>query len=105
VHLCEAFLGVHLNFPLSKSYFLLKYQPNVDKKKVIGGVGLQTPLRSSFLDLLMKISLKGWHKSWFYCGNHEPSLPPFVGGLTEFSGTWSKEPMPAELPIVVVLSN
>jgi hypothetical protein len=31
VHLCEAFLGVPLNFFLFKSYFLLKYQPSADK--------------------------------------------------------------------------
>jgi hypothetical protein len=32
VHLCEAFLGVPPNFALFKSYFLLKYQPNAEKK-------------------------------------------------------------------------
>jgi hypothetical protein len=79
VHLCEAFLGVPLNFSLFKSYFILKYQPVLIKRKVIGGVGLQTCPRSDFLDLPMKTSLKGWHKSWFYCENHEPSLLPFVG--------------------------
>jgi hypothetical protein len=40
VHLYEAFLGVHPDFPLFKGYFLLKYQPSTDKWKVIGGVGL-----------------------------------------------------------------
>jgi hypothetical protein len=59
VHLCEAFLGVPLNFPLFKSYFLLKYQPSANKQKVIGGVGLQTRPHSGFLDLPMKTSLKG----------------------------------------------
>jgi hypothetical protein len=59
VHLCEAFLAVPLNFPLFKRYFLLKYQPNTNKQKVIGGVGLQTHPRSGFLDLPMKTSLKG----------------------------------------------
>jgi hypothetical protein len=75
VHLCEAFLGVPMIFSQFKSYFLLKYQPSADNK-VIGGVGLQTHPRSGFLDLPMKTSLKGCHKSWFYCKNHEPSLPP-----------------------------
>jgi hypothetical protein len=105
VQLCETFLSVHLNFSLFKSYFLLKYQPSVDKWKVISSVGLQTCPRSGFLDLSMKTSLKGWHKSWFYCENHEPSLPPFVGRLPEFSGTWSEEPTPTELPIVASLGN
>jgi hypothetical protein len=105
VHLCEAFLDVPLNFSLIKSYFLLKYQPSADKWKVIGDVGLQTRPHSGFLDLPMKTSLKGWHKSWFYCENHEPSLPPFIGQLPEFSGTWSEEPTPVELPIVASLGN
>jgi hypothetical protein len=63
VHLCEAFHGVPTNVSLFKSYFLLKYQPSVDKLKVIDGVGLQTRPRSGFLDLPIKTSLKGWHKS------------------------------------------
>jgi hypothetical protein len=87
VHQCEAFLSVPPNFFLFKSYFLLKYQPSSDKLKVIGGVGLQTSPHNGFLDLSIKTSLKGWHKSWFYCENHEPSLPPFIGRLLEFSGT------------------
>jgi hypothetical protein len=105
VHLCKAFLGVPPNFSLLKSYFLLKYQPSVDKRKVIGGVGLQMRPHSGFLDLQMKTSLKGWHKSWFYYKNHEPSLPPFVGRLPEFRGTWSKKPTAAELPIIATLGN
>jgi hypothetical protein len=32
VHLCEAFLDEPPNFTLFKSYFLLKYQPSVDKQ-------------------------------------------------------------------------
>jgi hypothetical protein len=92
-------------FFLVQKFFLLKYQPSVDKWKVIGGVGLQTCPHSGFLDLSMKTSHKGWHKSWFYCENHEPSLPPFVGRLHEFRGTWSEEPTPAELPIVAALGN
>jgi hypothetical protein len=41
----------------------------------------------------------------FYCENHEPSLPPFVGRLPEFQGTWSEEPTPLDLPQVVTLTN
>jgi hypothetical protein len=63
VHLCKAFLIVPLNFPLFKTYFLLKYQPSIDKRKVIFDMGLQTHPRSGFLDLPMNTSLKGWHKS------------------------------------------
>jgi hypothetical protein len=63
VHLCEVFLDMPPNFPLFKSYFLLKYQPSADKRKVIGDVGLQTRHHNGFLDLPMKTSLKGWHKS------------------------------------------
>jgi hypothetical protein len=88
------------NFALFKSYFLLKYQPSTKTIKVIGGVGLQMRPHNDFLDLPLKTSLKGWHKYWFYWKNHGTSLPPFVGRLSEFSGTWSEEPTPVELPII-----
>jgi hypothetical protein len=83
LHLCKAFLGIPPNFPLFKNYFL-KYQSSAANRKVINGVGLQTRPRASFLELPMKTSLGGWHKMWFYCENHEPSLPPFIGRLPEF---------------------
>jgi hypothetical protein len=105
VHLCEAFLGIPPNFTLFKNYFFLKYQPSDANRKVIGGVGLQTHPRTGFLDLLMKTSLRGWHVTWFYCENHEPNLPPFVGRLPEFQGSWSEEPTPLELPHVMALTN
>jgi hypothetical protein len=61
VHLCEAFLGVPLNFPLFRSYFLLKYQSNADKWKVIGGIGLQMCPCSGLLDLPMKaLAVTSW---------------------------------------------
>jgi hypothetical protein len=59
VHLCEAFLGIPLNFPLFKNYFFLKYQPNAASQKVIGGVGIQTHPNSGFVNLLMKTSGDG----------------------------------------------
>jgi hypothetical protein len=90
VHLCETFLGIPLKFLLSKNYFFLKYQLSAANRKVILGVGLQTHPRTSFLELPMKMSLCGWHGTWFYYENHEPSLPPFVGRLPEFQGTWSE---------------
>jgi hypothetical protein len=93
------------NFSLFKSYFLLKYQPSANKRKVIGGVGLQMHPCNGFLDLPMKTLLKGWHKSCFYCKNHEPSLPPFIGWLPEFSGTWFEEPIAVDLPIIATLGN
>jgi hypothetical protein len=98
VHLCEAFLGIPPSFPLFKNYFFLKYQPSTNNRKVIRGVGLQTHPCSGFLDLPMKSSLRGWHKTWFYCENHEPSLPAFVGQLPECQGTCPEEPIPFELP-------
>jgi hypothetical protein len=105
VHLCEAFLGIPTNFPLFKNYFFLKYQPSATNRKVIGGVGLQTRHHVLFLDLPMKTSHCGWHETWFYYENHEPSLPPFVGGLPEFQGSWSEEPTPLELPYIMALTN
>jgi hypothetical protein len=43
--------------------------------------------------------------TWFYCKNHKPSLPTFVGQLLEFQGTWSEEPTPLKLPQVAALTN
>jgi hypothetical protein len=79
VHLYEVFLGIPPNFALFKNYFFLKYQPSAANQKVIGGVGLQTRPSAHFLNLPLKNSLQGWHRTWFYCENHEPSLPSFVG--------------------------
>jgi hypothetical protein len=91
VHLCEAFLAIPPNFPLFKYYVFLKYQPSTVNRKVIDGISLQTRPNSGFVGLQMKSSLRGWHRTWFYCENHEPSLPPFIGHLPEFQGTWHKE--------------
>jgi hypothetical protein len=104
IHLCEAFLGVPPNFPLSKSYFL-KYQLSTANHKVIRCVGLQTYSRTSLLDLPMKTSLRGWHRTWFYCENHEPNLAHFVRQLPEFQGSLSEEPTPLELPHVKALTT
>jgi hypothetical protein len=93
------------NFPLFKYYFCLKYQPSVAKKKVIGGVSIQSRLHCNFLDLPLKTSLKGWHKSWFYCEKHEPSIPPFVNHLPEYNDTWVEEPTVAKMPLVTTLAN
>jgi hypothetical protein len=105
VHLCEAFLGIPPNFCLFRNYFFLKYQPSATNRKVIDGAGLQTRPRAAFLELPMKTSLWGWHKTWFYCENHKPSLPTFVGRLPEFQGSWSEEPTPLELPHAAALTN
>jgi hypothetical protein len=105
VHLCEAFLGISPNFPLFKNYYFLKYQSSAANQKVVEGIGLQTHPRAGFLNLPLKTSLRGWHGTWFYCENHEPSLPPFVGQLLKFQGTWSEEPTPLELPQVAALTN
>jgi hypothetical protein len=68
-------------------------------------VGLQTYPRAGLLDLPMKTSIWRRHGTWFYCENHEPSLPTFVGRLLEFQGTWSEDPTPLELPHVSTLTN
>jgi hypothetical protein len=74
-----AYLRIPPNFPLFKNYFFLKYQMSAANCKVIGGIGLQTRPRAGFLDLPLKNSLQGWHGTWFYYENHEPSLPSFIG--------------------------
>jgi hypothetical protein len=103
-HLCDAFLAIPPNFPLFKNYFFLKYQSSIANRKIIGYVGPQTRPRIGFLDLLMKTFLRGWHRRWFYCErfyceNHGPSLPPFVGRLPEFQGSLSEEPTPLNSPM------
>jgi hypothetical protein len=40
----------------------------------------------------------------FYCKNHGPNIPSFVGHLLEFQGTWHKEPTTVELPQVAALT-
>jgi hypothetical protein len=92
-------------FPLFNGYFFLKYQPSTAKRKVIGGVGLQTRPHTGFLDLIFKSSLRGWHETWFYCENHEPSLPPFVSRLLEFQGTRNEELTPLEATQVAALTD
>jgi hypothetical protein len=92
-------------FCLVQKLFLAEVSTQLLKRKVIGGIGLQTHPHSCFLDLPIKTSLKGWHKPWFYYENHEPSLPHFIGRLPEFSGTWSKESTPVDLPIIADLGN
>jgi hypothetical protein len=103
VHLCEAYLGIPPNFPLFKNYFFLKYQLSTTNHKAIGGASLQARPSASFLDLPFKKSLWGWHRTWFYYKNHEPSIPSFVGQLPKFQGTWSEEPTPLEAPQVAAL--
>jgi hypothetical protein len=105
IHLYEAFPGIPPNFPLFKNYFFLKYQSSASIRMVIEGVGLQTRPRVGFLDLPMKTSLRGWHRTWFYCENHKPIFPPFVGLLPEFQGSWSKKPTPLDIPHVAALTN
>jgi hypothetical protein len=88
-----------------KNYFFLKYQPDATNRKVVGAIGLQTHPHTGFLHLPLKTSLRGWQGTWFYCENHEPSLPPLVGQLPEFHVTWSEELTPLELPQVAALTN
>jgi hypothetical protein len=95
---------IHLNPNSILQITIFVHQPSIANRKVAGGVGLQTRPHSSFLDLPLKTSLWRWHGTWFYCENHEPNLPPFVGQLFEFNGTWSEEPTPLELPQVATLT-
>jgi hypothetical protein len=74
----------------------MKYHLSAGNWKVIGGVGLQTRPRAGFFKLPLKNSLRGWHKTWFYYENEEPSIPSFIGRLPEFQGNWSEEPTPLE---------
>jgi hypothetical protein len=48
-HLCEAFLGIPTNFPLSKNYFFLKYQLSAANRKVIGVWAFKPALVSASL--------------------------------------------------------
>jgi hypothetical protein len=104
VHLCEVYLGIPPHFTLFKHYFFLKYQPSATNRQVTGGVGIQARPNRNFLCLPLKTSLKSWHKQWFYCKNHEPSLPIFVGLLPEYQGSWTEEPTTDESSEVQALS-
>jgi hypothetical protein len=75
------------------------------KHQKIGGVGLQDCANCVFLYLPLKTSLKGWHTQWFYCENHEPSIPPFVGQFPEFEGSCTIEPAAAKMPEVLTLAK
>jgi hypothetical protein len=63
VHLCECYLAIHPNFPLFTHYFFMKCQPSTAKQEINGDVDIQTRPHRNFLDLPLKTSLKGWHKS------------------------------------------
>jgi hypothetical protein len=102
VHLCEAFLGIPPSFSLFKNYFFLKYQPSTNNRKVIGGVGLQTHPCSVLLDLPMKSSLWGWHKTWFYCENHEPSLPFLWADSLSIKGPGMKDRLSPNSPLLLL---
>jgi hypothetical protein len=68
-------------------------------------VGIQTCSHSDFLNLPLKSSLKSFHKQWFYCENHEPSLPPFVSRLPEYDATWVEVSVQSEMAIVTALAS
>jgi hypothetical protein len=91
--------------PFVQKLFLLEISAECHQPKGHWGVGLQTHSCTGFLDLSLKTSPRGWHGTWFYCENHEPSLPLFIGRLPEFQGTWSEEPTPLKLPQVAALTN
>jgi hypothetical protein len=103
VHLCETYLAIPPNFSLFKHYFFLKYQPSAAKRQIIGGVSILTRQHRYFLNVPLKSFLKGWNKRWFYCKNHEPNLPPFVGRLPEYDATWVEEPVESEMAIMSAL--
>jgi hypothetical protein len=104
-HLCEAFLGILPNFPLFKNYFFLKYQPSATNQKVIGGVGLQTCPRASFLDLPWKHHFRDGIEHSSIVKTMNLASPPFIGRLQELQGTWSEEPTPLKFLQVAALTN
>jgi hypothetical protein len=83
----------------------LKYQLSAANHQVVGEVGIQAQANRGFLSLPLKTSLKGWHTQWFYCENHEPILPPFVGRHPEYNDSWVEEPTGAGTPIIQALTD
>jgi hypothetical protein len=69
------------------------------------GIGIQARPHRDFLMLPLKTSLKGWHQEWFYCENHEPSLPPFVSRLPKYDTYWIEELVDAEMSAMKALAN
>jgi hypothetical protein len=96
VHLYEVFLGIPPHFAIFRHYFFLKYEPNATNRQVIGGVNIQTQPCRYYLPMLLKTSLKAWHKQWFYYKNHDPKLP-------EFDDAWTEEPTNEEMPDVALV--
>ena len=92
VHFCEAFLAISPDLDLFKYYFFLKLQPSAADPQIFGGVGLQARPNRQFLPSFLKSSLKGWHSQWFYCANHQPVLPSFVGSIPEYKASWKAAP-------------
>jgi hypothetical protein len=105
IHLYKAYLTILPNFTLFKHYLFLKYQSRTNKHQVMGSVGIQARPHWDFLMLPLNSSLKGWHMQWFFCKNHEPSVPPFIGRLPEYIGSWIEDTKDVEMPIVKALAN
>jgi hypothetical protein len=76
-HLCEAFLGVEPHFNLFRHLFYVRSQPRLNKIAEVGGaeVLLRTQRENKYI--FYRPACKGteWKSTWFYVGNHRPSLP------------------------------
>jgi hypothetical protein len=53
----------------------------------------------------LKTSLNSWQQQWFYCENHDPSLPPFIARLPEYDATWIEEPIETEMSAMKALAS
>jgi hypothetical protein len=81
VHLCEAFLGILPHFGLWK--YLYHYRPGMagGQHQLVGGasLGLRRGRKVEYLDIPLKVSIKGCCLEWFIVENHCKSLPPRSG--------------------------
>ena len=73
----EAFLGVEPHFDLFRHLFYVRPKPSSNKIFEIGGakVLLRPGVEDHYIFYTPASQAVDWKSSWFYVGNHQPSLP------------------------------
>jgi hypothetical protein len=95
VHLCEAFLGILLDFGLWK--YLYHCRPGMagGQHHLVGNTSLELRWgrKVEYLDIPLKDSIKGWRLEWFIVENNCNSLPPRSGRQPDVrTHSWEESP-------------
>lgn len=107
--LCECFLGIHPNWLLWKSLFLVRR--NVGKSKQVypvGGFGIQVRGDTAYFQMKKSDSVQGWRRKWFYVKCDQEGLPKFAADRAlRKTKAWahplSKEEKEATKPLLALL--